>query len=117
WHDHVLFTGNAVTGIIDYGSVRHDHPAVDLARLLGSLAGDDGDLTAAGLAAYRGVRQLGAGVGELSRVLDVTGTVLGLANWLFMLYCEERQFDDRGAIARRMQELVTRLERWPRLPV
>src|SRR5207302_7945298 len=73
WHDHVLFSGDAVTGIIDYGSVRHDHPAVDLARLLGSLAGDDAELTAAGLAAYRGMRRLGTEDEELIRALDVTG--------------------------------------------
>ena len=32
WHDHVLFTGNAVTGVIDYGAMKLDHPAVDLRR-------------------------------------------------------------------------------------
>src|SRR5437763_1299451 len=31
WHDHVLYTGDAVTGLIDYGEVKPDHPAVDLA--------------------------------------------------------------------------------------
>lgn len=41
WHDHVLYTGNRVTGFIDYGAMKIDHPAVDLARLLGDLVGDD----------------------------------------------------------------------------
>ena len=35
WHDHVLFVANEVTGIIDFGSLKVDHVAVDLARLLG----------------------------------------------------------------------------------
>ncbi|MBX9582538.1 MAG: phosphotransferase, partial [Gemmataceae bacterium] len=50
--DHVLFTGDAVTGLVDYGAVQDDHPAADLARLLGELAGEDDRLFAAGLAAH-----------------------------------------------------------------
>ena len=41
WHDHVLFTGDEVTGLIDFGAVDIDTPATDIARLLGSLVGDD----------------------------------------------------------------------------
>ena len=33
--DHVLYTHDRVTGVIDYGAVAVDHPAVDLARLIG----------------------------------------------------------------------------------
>jgi aminoglycoside phosphotransferase (APT) family kinase protein len=32
-HDHVLFEQDRVTGLIDFGSVRDDHPGCDLARL------------------------------------------------------------------------------------
>ncbi len=37
WSDHLLFSGTEVSGIIDYGALRVDEPAADLARLLGSL--------------------------------------------------------------------------------
>jgi homoserine kinase type II len=37
WHDHVLFTGDEVTGMVDFGAVAIDTPATDIARLLGSL--------------------------------------------------------------------------------
>ncbi len=41
WHDHVLFSGDRVSGIVDFGSLRPDNVATDVARLLGSLVGDD----------------------------------------------------------------------------
>ena len=37
WHDHVLFTGDKVTGLVDFGAIDIDTPATDIARLLGSL--------------------------------------------------------------------------------
>ena len=40
WHDHLLFEGDQLTGLIDYGAVKIDHVAVDLARMLGSLVRD-----------------------------------------------------------------------------
>jgi len=35
--EHVLFTGDRVTGIVDYGAVKPDHAAADLARLAADL--------------------------------------------------------------------------------
>src|SRR5206468_3640782 len=58
WHDHVLFDGDRLTGIVDYGAAKVDHVSVDLARLLGSLVGDDADAWQRGLGAYRSVRPL-----------------------------------------------------------
>jgi Ser/Thr protein kinase RdoA (MazF antagonist) len=112
WHDHVLFSGDIVTGLIDYGSAKIDHVAVDLARLLGSLIQDDAGERVAGLRAYSTVSALTPEVEDLVIVLDKTGTVLGAANWLMWLYQEGRVFDNRLAVARRLGELVERLERW-----
>src|SRR5262245_17716597 len=86
WHDHVLFTGDTVTGIIDYGSVKPDNVAVDLARLLGSLVGNDVAAFARGLAAYEQIRPLSTDERNLVPILDRTGVVLGIANWLRWLY-------------------------------
>ena len=82
WHDHVLFEGDAVTGLVDYGGVKVDNVATDLARLLGSLAGDDPVLRDAGLRAYSRLRPLSLAEEALVPVLDRTGTLLGIANWL-----------------------------------
>jgi hypothetical protein len=112
WHDHLLFEGDALTGLVDYGSVKVDHAAADLARLLGSLVPDDPARTADGLAVYARLRPLSLQEQALVRVLDETGTLLGVANWLRWLYHDRRRFEDRAAAARRLAELVTRVERW-----
>lgn len=112
WHDHVLFEGDLVTGLVDFGGVKTDHPAVDLARLLGSMVGDDAALRGQGLRAYARVRPLSADEEGLVARLDETGTVLGLANWLRWLYRDGREYEDREAVARRVGELVVRVEGW-----
>ena len=40
-HDHVLFSGDQVTGLVDFGILRIDTPLADMARLVGSLVADD----------------------------------------------------------------------------
>lgn len=117
WHDHVLFSGDDVTGIVDYGAVKVDHVTADLARLLGSLLGDDHQRRAWALERYAAARPLESFAAELVDRLDESGTALGAANWLRWLYHDRRPFADRAAVAKRLQELVGRLEnhlRWDR---
>ena len=112
WHDHVLFEGEAVSGVVDYGGVKVDHVAIDLARLLGSLVEDDSEARTIGLRAYGRALPLSDDELRLVDILDQTGILLGLANWLIWLYKEHRTFDDRRAVARRLEQLVQRVERW-----
>ena len=113
WHDHVMFEGDHVTGIVDYGSVKPDNVAVDLARLLGSLIGDDAELRPAGLDAYRAAGgTLPARADELINLRDRTGTVLGAANWLRWLFVERRVYEDLSQVTRRLRALVARIETW-----
>jgi Ser/Thr protein kinase RdoA (MazF antagonist) len=110
WHAHVLYQGDTVSGIIDYGSAKVDHVSVDLARLLGSMVGDNAQQREVGVAAYRTIRPLSDDEEELVRVLDQSGTLLAAANWLRWLYHDqERRFEDRDAVAARLATLVQRL--------
>ncbi|MCS7045836.1 MAG: phosphotransferase [Gemmataceae bacterium] len=111
WHDHLLFTGDRVTGLVDYGSVKLDHPAVDLARLLGSLAGDDDGSWQHGLAAYAALRPLAPWEYALARVLDRTGVVVAAAKWLRWLYHDRRTYDNPQSVAARLGDVGGRLER------
>jgi Ser/Thr protein kinase RdoA (MazF antagonist) len=112
WHDHVLYEQDRVSGLIDYGAVKVDHASVDLARLLGSLVEDDVDAWRTGLAAYRTVRPLSEREEQLARVLDVTGTVLGVANWLRRMASEKWAQEEEVRVAHRLETLVARMERW-----
>ena len=97
WHDHVLFTGDSVTGLIDFGSAKVDHVAVDLARLLGSLVGDDPHQWRMGISAYRRVRPFSDDERRLADVLDRTGTLLAATHWLRWSN-EGRRYDDPEAV-------------------
>lgn len=114
WHDHVLFEGDEVTGIIDYGSVKVDHVAVDLARMLGSMVEDDLTLWNTGLAAYQEVRPLSRGEQDLTHLLDRTGVIVALANWVRWAV-EGKCFSDPAAVSARVSRLIKRVERWSSL--
>lgn len=110
WHDHVLFSGEAVTGIVDFGAVRIDTIATDLARLLGSLVGDDTTAWQQALLAYETIRPLSADERALLPVFDASTTLMSGMNWLIWLLVDERQFDDFAAIYRRLEEILGRLK-------
>jgi Ser/Thr protein kinase RdoA (MazF antagonist) len=108
WRDHVLFEGITVTGFIDFGAMRFDTPLTDIARLIGSLAGDDAGLRKIAVDAYSAVMPLSAADGELIDLLDHSGSLIAGWNWLQWLYVEGRQFPSLSAVASRMTELLAR---------
>lgn len=110
WHDHVLFTGERVTGLIDFGALREDHVGADLSRLLGSLVGDDAASWEAGLAAYQTIRPLAPAEHELVRAYDRSAVVLSAANWLQWIYIDQRSFPERQRVEGRLASIVRRLE-------
>ncbi|HKA07203.1 MAG TPA: phosphotransferase [Gemmataceae bacterium] len=107
WHDHVLFDGDRVSGIIDFAAAKVDHVAVDLARLLGSLIPDQQPRTDSALAAYTAIRPLPQP--ELVPLLDRTGTIVAVINWLRWLYHDGREYPNRNVVAERLTALTKRL--------
>ncbi len=111
WHDHILFTGNEVSGIVDFGAMQMDNVALDLARMLGSLIGDVND--PAGLRAlehYGSFRPLQDTERQSMQWLDRSAVLLGSLNWLRWIVLEERNYDDWQAVQRRVEILYRRLE-------
>ena len=110
WSDHILFSEDRVTGIIDFGAVRVDEPATDVARLLGSLEPLDAARWLVGWQTYHAENPHV----DLDRVrlLDRVGTLLAAVQWLQWLVIEPRQFDvPLQHLLTRWQRLLQRLAR------
>jgi Ser/Thr protein kinase RdoA (MazF antagonist) len=108
-HDHVLFVGDQVSGIIDIGSMRLDAVSTDIARLLGSLCGNDRDSWTMGLDAYEAVRPLAEPERQLVPTFDRSQRVLAGVKWVEWVFVERRTFGDPAAVVQRMEHILSRL--------
>jgi Ser/Thr protein kinase RdoA (MazF antagonist) len=109
-HDHLLFTSDSVTGLIDFGALRIDTPLTDIARLLGSLVADDQKARTTALNAYAELRPLTDTDRQLIDWLDQTGLILSALNWLRWLYIERRNMGPSAPIIHRISKITLRLE-------
>lgn len=114
WHDHVLFTDNAVTGLIDANACRSESVAADLARLLGSLVADDRVRWRFAIDVYHSVRPLTLAEQGLIELLDRSAVLLNGLTWLEWICLDHRPFadSDRPRIVNRLAGHVDRLGRW-----
>jgi homoserine kinase type II len=110
WHAHVLFEGDRVSGLVDFGALDWETVAADVSRLLGSMAGNETDGWRTGLEAYQAIRPLSLSELELVWVLDASGVLLSGLNWLDWIYRERRQFEHRPGVMDRLDSILARLE-------
>ena len=110
WHDHVLYEDDIVTGLIDFGSMRPDNVACDVARLLGSMAVDDRESWRVGLEAYQSVSPLSDNEIKLTGIFDKSTVLMSGLNWIDWIYRQRRVFESRRAIPARLDEIASRLE-------
>jgi hypothetical protein len=111
WHDHVLFEGDQVSGIIDVGSMRVDTVAADIARLLGSFCGNDHDGWTIGLRAYESVRPISEPERVLVETFDRSQMMLAGVNWVKWVFVERRTFGDPADVVERMEHILSRLRK------
>ena len=107
--DHLLFTGDTLTGLIDFDAMQMETIALDLTRSLGSLIPDDVDRWQVALDAYSSVRPIQPAEMELIKILDPINTILSALNWLKWIVVEHRQFENAQAVEDRLQQLNLRL--------
>ncbi len=107
---HIFFQAEHVTGMIDFGAMQLDNVAVDVSRLLGSLAGNDVQMWVDGLTAYQSVRRLSDEELELVRVLDRAYTILTALRWMEYIYIKNRVMECSPRVLEQMKHLTQRLE-------
>jgi homoserine kinase type II len=112
--EHLLFTGDELTGLIDFGALRIDTPLADVARLTGSFASDDAAARHIALNAYSELRLLSPADRVIIDALDASGTFLAAINWLTWLYVERRDMGPAKPISQRLVKLLARLQAQPR---
>lgn len=110
WHEHVLLEGERVSGLVDFGGLGCETVAADVARLLGSLVGDDPEGWKLGLAAYEGLRPLSAAERQLVGTLDAANAALGGVLWIEWLFCQRRTFSSWELVRRRLCYFHQRLQ-------
>lgn len=111
WHDHVLFEGDQVTGLIDPSAARSETPATDLARLLGSFLGNDDERWDVAISAYRGVRPLSDREATLARIIDQSTVLLSGLTWLERLFVHRQNYSNPSRVLDRLRQIASRLDR------
>lgn len=96
--EHFLFTGERVTGLVDYGAMDMDSVACDLARLLAGWRLDDPGRRSAALESYASIRPLTPAEMELLPAYEATQAVLGGVRWVAWRFVEHRAFSDEQVI-------------------
>jgi Ser/Thr protein kinase RdoA (MazF antagonist) len=110
WSDHLLFEGDLVSGIIDFGTVRIDEPAADLSRMLGSLHPFELNVRLAAVEAYNQRRPGHTVDTERVELLDRTGTLLTALQWMRWLILDRQKFNaDSGSLFERWQTALARM--------
>jgi hypothetical protein len=84
--------------------------AADIARLLGSLCGNDQQAWATGQAAYETIRPLSADEQSLVSAFYQSQRLLAGVKWAQWVFLERRSFSDPSAVVKRMEHILARLE-------
>jgi Ser/Thr protein kinase RdoA (MazF antagonist) len=109
WYDHLLFQGDELSGIVDFGAMATDSISCDLSRLLGSLFGDDSAAWQRGIIHYESVRTLTDAEHRLLRPLDRSSVLLSGMTWLKRRYVLRNTPADLSRVCDRMESIVDRL--------
>jgi homoserine kinase type II len=107
--EHLLFTGERVTGLVDFGAMGFDTVAADLARLIQEWIGSDSTLRAEALNAYTAVRPLDPTETLLIEAFQGSTALLGAGRWVRWHFVEGRVFEEPNAVDQGIRKGLARL--------
>ncbi len=107
--DHFLFTGDRVTGLVDFGAMGLDAVSADLTRLVSEWGGVRGALAGEALAAYESQRPLDPAERRLIGAFDQTTGLLAGGRWIRWHFVEARTFDDPLAVVNGLRRALAKL--------
>ncbi|MCA9058789.1 MAG: phosphotransferase [Planctomycetaceae bacterium] len=108
WREHLLFTGDHLTGLIDLTAAATDHVVLDLARLLRSWYETDCRAIGRALNFYAAEAAISEPEYRLFQALDHWSVLLSPLTWLQRRYCEGRWAETQND---RVMQRVTSLVR------
>jgi Ser/Thr protein kinase RdoA (MazF antagonist) len=112
--EHLLFDNERVSGLIDFGSVGFDSPAVDLARYVSSFEQFDWSWLAGHDSSWEMIRDVTIDADEWNRLIQLlalTGGVASAIHWRQWLLIEKRSFASRDLALLRWANRLSLVER------
>ena len=118
WSEHVLFTEDQVTGIIDLNASATDHVSLDLARLQRSWFANDTQRITEFVAAYQCLRPFSPTERQLFTTFDACNVLLSPVTWLRRRYLQgELDLKLTPHILQRFVSLAETADSFRRLPM
>ena len=108
--EHLFYENQELVAVIDYGAMRIDSVACDLARMLGDCCQNQNHCLSAGLDHYHSIRPLSEVERNLTPLLHQATIIVGLLNWIEWLGIQQRQFDDHEKVRTRLNSLFDQFE-------
>jgi homoserine kinase type II len=103
--EHLLFTDDQLTGLVDFDAMQMDSVAYDLSRLTSSMRLSEHQLHLA-LSTYHASRPIQAAEAKLIQLLTAVGRLLAPLSWINWLVLERRSFSNLSAVQRRLKEVA-----------
>ena len=106
--EHLLFTDDQLTGLVDFDAMQMDSVAYDLSRLTSSMRLAESQLHLA-LATYHAERPIQAAEAKLTQLLTGISRLLAPLSWVNWLVLEQRSFGNLAAVEKRLKEVAADL--------
>ncbi len=109
-HDHFLFEGDNLSGVVDFGAMKHDTVSIDLTRLIGRLRLVGAVTIEGALDCYGQHNPLVEIDSKCVEFLHRCNLLGGILNWLDWIFVQEKSFEDLQAVRNRLIPLVQSLQ-------